>query len=147
MPDVASDVNVNIFPGLSYRDAGAAIEWLVRVFSFRKRMAVPGPDGKIMHAELSFGAGVVMLGTARTTDEGRVCKSPLDLAGVSQSVYVRLEDVDAHYRQAVAEGAEIIYEPRDTDYGSREYMARDLEGHYWSFGTYQPGVYWSGEFS
>ena len=51
-----------------------------------------------------------------------------------------LEDSDAHCEQARAAGAEIIRGPESTDYGSREYTARDLEGHLWSFGTYRPSA-------
>ena len=51
-----------------------------------------------------------------------------------------VEDVDAHFERARAAGAEITSPPRDTDFGSREYHARDLEGHPWTFGTYRPGV-------
>lgn len=53
----------------------------------------------------------------------------------AQGVYVAVEDVDTHYEQAKAAGAEIIREIEDTDYGAREYTARDLEGHVWSFGS------------
>jgi uncharacterized damage-inducible protein DinB len=53
-------------------------------------------------------------------------------------LYVYVEDVDSHYRRAKAAGAEIVRDLKDTDYGSREYAARDLEGHLWSFGTYRP---------
>jgi uncharacterized glyoxalase superfamily protein PhnB len=58
----------------------------------------------------------------------------------SQGVYVAVEDADAHYERAKAAGAEITREIEDTDYGSREYTARDHEGHVWSFGTYRPEV-------
>jgi uncharacterized glyoxalase superfamily protein PhnB len=51
---------------------------------------------------------------------------------------VAVEDVDAHAERAKAAGAEIVRELNDTDYGSREYAARDLEGNVWSFGTYRP---------
>jgi predicted enzyme related to lactoylglutathione lyase len=54
------------------------------------------------------------------------------------SVYVAVPDVDAHCAQARAAGAEITREPFDTDYGSRDYAARDLAGNVWSFGTYRP---------
>jgi uncharacterized glyoxalase superfamily protein PhnB len=54
-------------------------------------------------------------------------------------IYIDVEDVDAHDRRAKAAGAEIVMELRDTDYGSREYSARDLDGHLWAFGTYLPG--------
>ncbi len=51
-----------------------------------------------------------------------------------------VQDIDAHYARACVAGAEIVYPLRQTDYGSREYAARDLEGNLWSFGTYQPGA-------
>jgi uncharacterized glyoxalase superfamily protein PhnB len=124
----------NIYPALSYRDAAAAIDWLVTAFGFQKLMVVPNPDGTIAHAELSFGPGVIMLGTAKQ-DKGWM--SPRDLSGVNQTLYVYVEDLDAHYARARAAGAE-VGELYDTDYGSHEYSARDLEGHYWSFGTYLP---------
>jgi uncharacterized glyoxalase superfamily protein PhnB len=57
---------------------------------------------------------------------------------VNQRVYVQVDDADAHYARAWAAGAEIVLELQDTSYGSREYTARDLEGHLWSFGTYAP---------
>ena len=53
-------------------------------------------------------------------------------------VYVAVEDVDAHHRRAVEHGVEILMPPTDQDYGSRDYMARDVGGNVWSFGTYAP---------
>lgn len=126
-----------IYPALSYRDAPAAIEWLGRAFGFEKLMAMPGPDGTIAHAELRLGSGVLMLGTVK---EGQGVRSPRDLPAVNQTLYVYVGDPDAHHARAKAAGAEILREPEDTDYGSREYSAKDLEGHHWSFGTYRPGA-------
>jgi uncharacterized glyoxalase superfamily protein PhnB len=65
-------------------------------------------------------------------------KSPRDLGGVNQGLYVRVADTDALYKRAKAAGAEIVRELADTDYGSRDFMCRDPEGHLWSFGTYMP---------
>ena len=58
--------------------------------------------------------------------------------GANHGVYVFVEDIDAHCARARAAGAEIVRELQDTEYGSREYSVRDLEGHLWSLGTYQP---------
>jgi uncharacterized glyoxalase superfamily protein PhnB len=127
-----------LFPFLRYRDAPAAIDWLVQAFGFEEQMVVPAENGTVAHAQLSFGPGVIMLGTARD-DELRM-NSPRDLGGVNQGIYIYLEDVDAHCERARAAGAEIIRGPEDTDYGSREYTARDPEGHLWSFGTYRPSA-------
>lgn len=127
-----------LFPFLRYRDAQAAIDWLVGAFGFSEQMVVPGENGTVAHAQLSFASGVIMLATARD-DELRI-KSPRDLGAVNQGIYVCLEDPDAHCERARGAGAEIIRGPENTDYGSREYTARDLEGHLWSFGTYRPSA-------
>ena len=82
------------FPFLRYKDAPAAIDWLVKAFGFEERTVVPNEDGTVAHAELSFGRSVIMLATARE-DELRI-KSPRDLGAVSGGIYVYLEDVDTH---------------------------------------------------
>ena len=128
----------NIYPSLSYDDAPAAIDWLCAAFGFVSRLVVPGPEGTVVHSELTLGPGVVMVSSA--SKEGRV--SPRNLPGVAQALAVQVDDPDAHYAQAKAAGAEILEELEDTDYGSRGYMAQDPEGHRWYFGTYRPGAHW-----
>jgi uncharacterized glyoxalase superfamily protein PhnB len=128
---------VNIVPCLRYRDAPAAIEWLEKAFGFEKHFIVPNPEGGIAHAELRLGNGFVMLGSARNDEFN--WQPPQRGGQVTQSVYVVVEDVDAHRDRARAAGVEIVRDLQDTDYGSREYSARDLEGHLWHFGTYRPG--------
>ncbi|HEY0631771.1 MAG TPA: VOC family protein [Thermoleophilaceae bacterium] len=119
-----------IFPSLRYRDAPRAIEFLVEAFGFTRGMVVENDDGTIAHAQLSYGDGLVLLGTDRDDSMG---------SHVGQAwTYVVIEDADAHYAQARAAGAEIVRELEDQDYGSRDYSARDPEGNLWSFGTYQP---------
>ena len=126
------------FPFLRYQDAPAAFEWLARAFGFQKQMLVPGPDGTIAHAQLRYGASLVMIGSVR--DDVMKLKSPAAAGGATQGIYVHVDDVDAHHERAKAAGTEIIMELEDTDYGSREYIARDLEGHLWSFGNYAPEI-------
>ncbi len=138
MPDPALSPS-NIYPTLSYDDAPAAIEWLCRAFGLTKRLVVPGPDGTVMHSELSLGPGVIMVSSSRP-DKGRV--SPRSLPAVHQALCVRIDDPDAHYVRAKAAGAAILQELRDEEYGSRGYMAKDPEGNHWYFGTYRPGAYW-----
>jgi uncharacterized glyoxalase superfamily protein PhnB len=127
----------NIIPCLRYRNAPAAIEWLKKAFGFEKHFVVPGPQGGIAHAELRLGNGFVMLGSAR--DDAFAWQPPQKGGQVTQSVYIVVEDAGAHCDRARAAGAEIVRDLEDTDYGSREYSARDLEGHLWHFGTYRPG--------
>lgn len=73
-----------------------------------------------------------MLGTRGAPDSVNPWKS------AAYGTYAVVEDIDVHYARAVAEGAEILRPLADTDYGAREYTARDPEGHLWSFGTYRP---------
>ncbi len=135
MPD-AKDAP-NIFPFLRYQDAPAAIEWLAGAFGFEKLMVVPEPDGTIAHAEMRLGPGVIMLSSPRGQQR---TERPRDPDAVEQGLYLYVDDVDAHYRRAVAAGADIVRELHDTEYGSREYGALDPEGYFWSFGTYRPAT-------
>lgn len=129
----------NIYPSLSYDDATAAIDWLCQAFGFEKRLVVSGPDGTVLHSELTIGPGVIMIGSTRL-DQGRV--SPRSLTGIHQALSVQVDDPDAHYERATNAGAEIMQELKDEEYGSRGYMVKDLEGHQWYFGTYRPGAHW-----
>ncbi|MFE5804530.1 MULTISPECIES: VOC family protein [unclassified Streptomyces] len=126
----------SICPTLVYRDAKAAIRLLTEAFGFSQIAVYEGEDGSVTHAELAYGNGVVMLGSS---GRGGVFDKAMEGAGPS-GVYVVVDDVDAHHRRAVEHGAEIVMEPTDQDYGSRDYMARDAEGNVWSFGTYAPQV-------
>jgi uncharacterized glyoxalase superfamily protein PhnB len=140
MPGNAKNTTTTIIPAMRYRDAPAAIEWLCAVFGFEKHLVVPGENGGIAHAQLVFGNGMIMLGSAREDDEfGRWMQPPQELGGAgSQSIYVIVDNVDAHYARAKAAGAEIVSEVEDQSYGGRLYSCRDPEGHLWSFGSYDP---------
>jgi uncharacterized glyoxalase superfamily protein PhnB len=122
------------YPVLSYRDAQAALDWLQDAFGFEQLVATSGPDGSVAHAELGLGSGIVMLHTAARDS----ASLPADWRDAAQAVYVAVADPDAHCERARAAGAEITRELEDTGYGSREYSARDPEGHHWHFGTYRP---------
>jgi uncharacterized glyoxalase superfamily protein PhnB len=119
-----------IIPALRYDDAKAAIDFLDRAFGLHRKAVHENEDGTIGHAELTSGRGMVMIGSTgagdKQFDTGRA------------SIYVIVEDPDAVCERAKAEGAEITRELQDTDYGSREFSALDLEGNVWSFGTYDP---------
>jgi uncharacterized glyoxalase superfamily protein PhnB len=125
-----------VIPFLRYRDAVAAIDWLERAFGLSRHFVVPDADGGIVHAQLRFGRGMVMLGSAGPNGFGWI--QPAEAGGTTGGLYLVVDDVEAHHARAVAAGAAIIYPPRDTDYGSREYAARDPDGHFWSFGSYDP---------
>lgn len=122
----------NIFPALRYRDAPAAIEWLGKAFGFERQFVVPGEGNTVAHAQLKLGAGMIMMGSGGKPDPTNPWAT--ERAGT----YVVIKDIDAHYEQAKAAGAKIERPLADTDYGAREYSARDCDGHLWSFGTYDP---------
>jgi uncharacterized glyoxalase superfamily protein PhnB len=119
-----------VFPSLSYDDAPAAIDFLVEAFGAERHAVYAGDDGSIHHAELRFGNGMVMLGSAR----GDAAAT----RGTGGGIYVVVDDPDGLHARAKAAGAQIVREPNDTEYGSREFGARDPEGNNWHFGTYQP---------
>ena len=124
-----------IFPILRYNDARAAIQWLCATFSFVELFSVPEAGQFVRHAQLKLGTNIVMLGSVRP-DDGLA--SPQTLGAATQALCVYVDDLDAHFERARLAGAEITSAPADTDFGSREYHARDLEGHHWTFGTYLP---------
>jgi uncharacterized glyoxalase superfamily protein PhnB len=125
----------DVIPTMSYSDAPAAIDWLERAFGFVRHTVYEGEGGRIEHAELRLGSGMVMLGS--TNDRFDV-KAPAELGATTAGIYAIVEDPDAHYERAKSAGAEIVAELTDQDYGSRDYSARDPEGHLWHFGTYRP---------
>lgn len=133
---MASRTTPDIFPCLRYADAPAAMDWLEAAFGFRRGLVVPGEvEGSVAHAQLTVGTGMIMLGSRRPGG-GDALEAALN-AG-AQVTYLVVAELDAHHARAVAAGAEIIRPPFDTDYGSRDYIARDPEGHVWCFGTYDP---------
>ena len=128
-----------IIPGMRYRNAAAAIEWLCKAFGFEKYLVVPGDNDTIAHAQLSFGGGMIMLGSIQDNEFGRMMKQPDEVGGAeTQSCYVVVPDTDAHYARAKSAGAQILVDIHDEDYGGRGYACRDLEGHIWYFGSYNP---------
>lgn len=124
-----------IFPILRYHDARSAIRSLCATFGFVELFSVPESGHFVRHAQLKLGTNVIMLGSVRPNDR---MESPRVLGVATQALCVYVEDLDAHFERARSAGAEITSPPKDTDFGSREYHVRDLEGHPWTFGTYLP---------
>ncbi|NEE00023.1 VOC family protein [Phytoactinopolyspora halotolerans] len=120
----------SIFPSLRYRDPRAALRFLTEAFGFTEEQ-VHEQDGQIVHAEMSYDGDMIGFGTVGVGDP---------LFDITPScVYVAVDDIDAHHARAVAAGAEIVMEPTDQEYGSRDFAVRDPEGNVWAFGTYRPG--------
>ena len=124
---------MSIYPTLRYTDPKAAITFLGEALGFATGHVSLADDGTVEHAELSFGDGVVMLGTRSDPpgawDTGRAV------------IYLVAGDpdaVDALHARAVAAGAAVVMEPVDQPYGSREFAVADPEGNVWSVGSYRP---------
>ena len=126
-----------VIPTMRYNDAKAAIDWLCDTFGFTRHLVVEDDAGDIAHAQLSFGNGMIMLGSARDDEFGRMQRPPTTDA-VTQSPYIIVSDIDEHYARAKAAGATITIEIKDEDYGGRVYSCRDPQGQLWNFGSYDP---------
>ncbi|NKF22137.1 VOC family protein [Solimonas marina] len=136
---LAATTRTTIIPTLRYRDAPAAIDWLCSTLGFEQRLVVPGDDGGIAHAQLSFGNGMVMLSSAGDDEWGRRMAQPDEVSGrQTQCSCLIVGDCDAHYAHAVAAGAEIVDPLTAQDYGGKGYACRDPEGHIWWIGSYDP---------
>jgi len=141
MSAFAKTTKSTVVPCLRYRDAPAAIEWLCQAFGFEKHLVVPGPNGTVAHAQLSFGNGMIMLGSVVDSEFGQLMKQPDEIGGAeTQTPYVIVSDADAVYSSAKAAGAKIVIDIKDEDYGGRGFSCRDPEGHLWNIGTYDPWV-------
>lgn len=134
----------HLVPLMRYRDVGIASEWLCAAFGFEPNFAAKAPDGAVFYAELRLGDSMIMLGAAGEPSPGEVMgeTGAANEANQAQSCYVVLHDVDAHYEQAKRSGATVTLDIKSDDIGSRGYSCRDLEGHIWNFGTYDP---WKGQ--
>ena len=115
---------------IAYRDLRAAVEFLEKAFGFKVTMLATVSDGKVVHAEMKFGDGVIQIGS-----EWENIKAPISAGGVNtQNITVRLEiGIEEHCERARAAGGKIIQEPQDQFHGDRTYRAADPEGHVWTF--------------
>jgi uncharacterized glyoxalase superfamily protein PhnB len=120
-----------VIPSVSYLDPKRMYRWLEDAFGFEPLGIILDGDGNVMHAEMGFGGGVIMVGT----EWPGLTKSPASVGGANtQRVHIRLDsDLDAHCERARAAGAEIVDEPAVQFYGDKTYRARDPDGHNWTF--------------
>jgi len=115
-----------VVPILVYEDVGKALEFLTRVFGFKERLRAEW-GGSISHAQMDIGGGSIMMGK-----QGGPFKVPSGDT-VSQYAHVHVDNVDQHFAKAKAEGATILKEPQDMPFGVRQYTAKDIGGHWWTF--------------
>jgi len=131
----------NIIPALSYKDALEAIEWLCNALGFEKKVVYES-DGIVHHAQLTFGNGMIMISSRRDTIYHQQVVRPMDINGMNtQGVYLFVDDIKQHYEQVCSKKVEIVVPYEEAPHGAG-YTCRDLEGHLWSFGDFNP---WKGE--
>ena len=124
---------------MRYRDVAAASAWLATAFGFRTKALITGAEGRVSSAHLTLGSGMVLLESVGETGFDSFMRQPDEIGGAeTQSAYLIVADADAIYARAKAAGAQIVSEIRDEAYGGRGFSCRDLEGHLWNFGTYDP---------
>lgn len=140
MTTFAKNTQVTVIPCLRYRDAPAAIDWLCDTFGFEKRAVYPNADGSIAHAQLTFGNGMIMIGSVGAESEcDKLIRQPDEIGGVeTQSPYLVVEDADVIYARALAAGAKIVIDIKFEDYGGRGFSCLDPEGRLWNIGSYDP---------
>jgi len=128
-----------IVPTLRYGDVAAAIDWLCNAFGFGRHLVVHGDDGSVRYAELTFGNSMIMLGPVEGSGVDKVMAPPAHTGGAeTQACYLFVAGVAAHCDRAKAAGAEILLDIDDAHSNGRGYSCRDVEGHVWNFGTYDP---------
>jgi len=123
-----------ITPYLIIAGAGQALEFYKQAFAATELMRMPGPDGKIMHAELQIGDSRIMLAD-EFPEMGHV--GPKTLSGTSVSLMLYVEDVDTFFAQAIAAGGKEQRPVQDQFYGDRSGTLEDPFGHVWTIGTHK----------
>ena len=143
MAQFAKDCRSTVIPAMRYRDCVAAIEWLCTAFGFEKNAVYMGEGNVVVHAQLTFGNGMIMLGSVPTAAEATAFGDRIvqpDQGGMKepQSACLIVPDCDALYAAAKAAGAEMLMDLKEMDYGGKAFSCRDPEGHIWNIGTYDP---------
>src|SRR6185295_25356 len=106
----------SVTPGLAVRDAVQALEFYKKAFGAKEKMRMPGPDGKIMHAEIMIGDSHIMVGEEMPEMNHL---SPQALNGTPVNLYVYVKNVDNAFDQAVRAGATVVMPVMDAFWGDR----------------------------
>jgi uncharacterized glyoxalase superfamily protein PhnB len=138
--EAESQSTQTVVPMLAYADGPAALDWLVRVFGFREQTRLLDGAGRLAHAVLSVGDGIVMLATPSPDYEGprrhrehcEPARRWSEVPWIIDGVLVLVDDVAAHFDRAQREGARIL-SPLEPGPPAARYRAEDVEGHRWMF--------------
>jgi PhnB protein len=127
----------SVTPYLMLRDGAAAIEFYKKAFGAKELMRFPGPQGKLVHAEVQIGDSPVML--ADEMPEA-LCQGPKTRGGTTVGIMIYVENADAVFNQAVAAGAKVLRPLKDQFYGDRSGSVEDPFGHVWTIATHKEDV-------
>ncbi|HEX2571807.1 MAG TPA: VOC family protein [Polyangia bacterium] len=121
----------SVTPTLTIDGAAAAIEWYKKIFGATELVRMPGPEGKLLHAEIRIGDSVVML-----SDPFMDAKDPKALGGASGGLMIYTDDVDSMFKRAVEGGAKVLMPLGDMFWGDRFGRISDPFGHQWALATH-----------
>jgi PhnB protein len=126
-----------VIPYLIVDGAAAAIDFYTSVLGATERMRMPGPDGRIGHAELEIGDSMIML-----ADESPQMgiNGPKTIGGTPVTLHVYVEDADGAFERAVNAGATSLRPIADQFYGDRSGQFEDPFGHRWNVATHVEDV-------
>ena len=128
-----------IIPTLRYQDPNTAAQWLCDILGFEKHLVHPEDGARIIHAQLTRGDDMIMLGGTRDDEFDRhvILASSIENKS-SQSPYIIVDDVKSLYEHCKKNDVEIAYEFRKEEYGGESFSCKDPEGNLWNFGSYNP---------
>ena len=119
---------------LAVEDAAKAIDFYKEAFGAEETIRMPGPDGKVAHAELQIGDSKLMLSDPFPQSNAR---PPSGRGGSTASVFMYVDDVDATFAQAQQAGATVVSELEDMFWGDRFGTVADPFGHMWAMATHK----------
>ena len=119
---------------LAVEDAAKAIDFYKEAFGAEETIRMPGPDGKIAHAELQIGDSKLMLSDPMPQSSVR---PPSERGGTTASIFMYVDDADATFDQATAAGADVVMQLEDMFWGDRFGTLSDPFGHVWSVATHK----------
>ncbi|HEY3066851.1 MAG TPA: VOC family protein [Methylomirabilota bacterium] len=123
-------------PVLTVRDGAKILDFYKRAFGAEERMRIPGPDGSLMHAEITIGDSIVML----SDEQPMGCRAPASVGGCTGYVFLYVPDVDGVFKKAVEAGAKVIMPPTDMFWGDRFGQVEDPAGQRWGLATHKEDV-------
>ena len=127
----------SLTPYLVCKGAAEAIEFYKKALGAVETVRMPGPGGRIMHAEVKIGNSILML-SDENPERGHF--SPTTIGGTTSTVMLYTDNVDATYKSALAAGAKSTSEPTDMFWGDRMATLTDPFGHNWAIATHKEDV-------